>query len=211
MAFDSKAEAVGASEGSGIASRSMRDPAVETGPYDQDIEKNGSQGRKMSRIGAPLPGILGDSDSDSTISVGKQLELESNNSIKYRTCSWPKVKELSSLPRSILFASTSGTSPYFWYSCQVLRSFLYIHLPFQSRIPELEHALTPVKYLDCRPALLRVYILGYHVVPLLLLSVRSGPWPDPDDRCCSGRTVHVSRFVVSPDLASERLLDSSLP
>jgi len=46
----------------------------------------------MSRVGGPIPGIVGDSDADSALSVGKQLELEATNSIKYRTCSWPKVR-----------------------------------------------------------------------------------------------------------------------
>ena len=48
--------------------------------------------RKMSRIGGPISGMGGDSDTDSTLSVGKQLELEQSNAIKYRTCSWQKVQ-----------------------------------------------------------------------------------------------------------------------
>ena len=54
-----------------------------------DAESNGEKGgRKMSRIA----GIMGgDSDQDSQLDVGKQLELEATNSIKYRTCSWQKV------------------------------------------------------------------------------------------------------------------------
>ena len=52
-----------------------------------DPEANNEKGRKMSRIG----GVMGESDTDSTLSVGKQLELEATNSIKYRTCSWQKV------------------------------------------------------------------------------------------------------------------------
>ena len=61
----------------------QKDPTLETGVYGYDVEK---QGRKMSRVGDPLT-----SDSDSGLSVGKQMELEATNSIKYRTCSWPKV------------------------------------------------------------------------------------------------------------------------
>ena len=53
--------------------------------YDQESNEKG--GRKMSRIA----GVMGESDDDSTLSVGKQLELEATNSIKYRTCSWQKV------------------------------------------------------------------------------------------------------------------------
>ncbi|KAI9750672.1 MAG: hypothetical protein M4579_006368 [Chaenotheca gracillima] len=61
--------------------------------YDQ--EKLGARGRKMSRIADPLPGLGAEvSDSDSGLSVGKQMEMESGNSIKYRTCSWPKTAAL---------------------------------------------------------------------------------------------------------------------
>ena len=54
-----------------------------------DPESNGEKGgRKMSRIA----GVMGaESDQDSQLGVGKQLELEATNSIKYRTCSWQKV------------------------------------------------------------------------------------------------------------------------
>ena len=52
-----------------------------------DPEANNEKGRKMSRVA----GIVGQSDTDSQLSVGKQLELESTNSIKYRTCTWQKV------------------------------------------------------------------------------------------------------------------------
>ncbi len=52
-----------------------------------DPEANNEKGRKKSVIAS---GVLGDSD-DASLTVGKQLELESTNSIKYRTCSWQKV------------------------------------------------------------------------------------------------------------------------
>ena len=81
------------------------DPPIQTGVNGYDAEKAGSQGRKMSRIG-----VLGrDSDVDSQKSVGKQVELESENSIKYRTCSWPKTAAL-------LFAE---------YICLAIMSFPY--------------------------------------------------------------------------------------
>lgn len=35
-------------------------------------------------------GITAD-DSDESITVGKQMEMEADNAIKYRTCSWQKV------------------------------------------------------------------------------------------------------------------------
>ena len=57
-----------------------------------DSEKQGYNGRNMHRVAPPLPGmVLSDTDTDSEMSVEKQLELESSNSIKYRTCSWQKV------------------------------------------------------------------------------------------------------------------------
>lgn len=54
-----------------------------------DAESNGEKGgRKMSRTAGVLGG---ESDQDSQFGVGKQVELEATNSIKYRTCSWQKV------------------------------------------------------------------------------------------------------------------------
>ena len=78
-----------------------------TGAYGSDPEKGGNAGRKMSRVGGPLATL--DSDVDSTISVGKQIELEQTSSIKYRTCSWQKTAAL-------LFAE---------YICLAIMSFPY--------------------------------------------------------------------------------------
>ncbi|KAL9068228.1 MAG: hypothetical protein Q9161_006361 [Pseudevernia consocians] len=62
----------------------------EEGQY-YDPESNGEKGgRKTSRIA----GVMGESDQDSQLGVGKQLELEATNSIKYRTCSWQKTAAL---------------------------------------------------------------------------------------------------------------------
>lgn len=54
--------------------------------------------RKMSRIDRPVTksiagdqGTTNDSDTDVSVSVGKQMEMEAGNAIKYRTCSWQKV------------------------------------------------------------------------------------------------------------------------
>lgn len=77
------------SDHTGVRDPMRRDPNIETGVYGYDVEKTGPRERKMSRIAGP--GLGRDSDSDSAISVGKQIELEANSSIKYRTCSWPKV------------------------------------------------------------------------------------------------------------------------
>ncbi|KAK4946656.1 hypothetical protein LTR66_014266 [Elasticomyces elasticus] len=56
-------------------------------PPDYEPETGGPTGRKMSRIDAKS--VVG-TDSDSDMTVGKQMELEAGNAIKYRTCSWPK-------------------------------------------------------------------------------------------------------------------------
>jgi hypothetical protein len=60
-------------------------------PFDSDNnldQKKSYDGeRRGSRIAAPLSGW----DLESRASVGKQLELEADNAIKYRTCSWQKV------------------------------------------------------------------------------------------------------------------------
>ncbi len=62
--------------------------------------------KKMGRVGG---GLNADTDVDSTISVGKQIELEQTQSIKYRTCSWQKTAAL-------LFAE---------YICLAIMSFPY--------------------------------------------------------------------------------------
>ena len=66
--------------------------------FAPDTEKQGGEApRKMSRIDRPVTkSISGDvpTDDDATeisVTVGKQMELEAGNSIKYRTCSWQKV------------------------------------------------------------------------------------------------------------------------
>jgi hypothetical protein len=46
--------------------------------------------------GNPIPN--NDASSDASFSIGKQIEMEANNAIKYRTCSWQKVHFQSSLP-----------------------------------------------------------------------------------------------------------------
>ena len=62
-----------------------------TDKHTADLEKQ-DDARRGSRVGGTLggPTALKD-DEDSALSVGKQMELEASNSIKYRTCSWQKV------------------------------------------------------------------------------------------------------------------------
>jgi hypothetical protein len=61
---------------------------------DYDVE-NGSLGsRRMARVEPPLPRRGGErtpDDSSAEFSIEKQLEKESDNAIKYRSCSWYKV------------------------------------------------------------------------------------------------------------------------
>jgi len=65
-------------------------------------QTTGPGGRKMSRIDRPVTksisgsitgrgGLTDDDATDPSVSVGKQMELESGNAIQYRTCSWYKV------------------------------------------------------------------------------------------------------------------------
>jgi uncharacterized metal-binding protein len=52
----------------------------------------------MNRIDGPITkpigaeNVLNDDGTDSDISIGKQMEMEAGNAIKYRTCSWQKVR-----------------------------------------------------------------------------------------------------------------------
>ena len=55
----------------------------------KDGERPGSTIRTYSRI-APAPSVLSDSNSD-RVDIGRQMELEADAAIKYRTCSWQKV------------------------------------------------------------------------------------------------------------------------
>ena len=60
----------------------------EEGQYYDAESTRDDRARRMSRIA----GVMGrESDQDSQLGVGKQMELEATNSIKYRTCSWQKV------------------------------------------------------------------------------------------------------------------------
>lgn len=55
------------------------------------------KGRKNGRIAPVLPHLRGydfgsdESSDDADAVLGKQIELEANNAIQYRTCSWQKV------------------------------------------------------------------------------------------------------------------------
>jgi hypothetical protein len=67
---------------------------------DQTTAEHGGSkkfNKPMNRIDRPLTksitgdSAMGDSSTDVSVSIGKQMELEADNAIKYRTCSWQKV------------------------------------------------------------------------------------------------------------------------
>lgn len=70
------------------------------GPFDPDMENGGRrgsttvQGRKMSRIGPPPKLGSIPVDSDDGDQQTKLIEMEAENGIKYRTCSWQKTAAL---------------------------------------------------------------------------------------------------------------------
>jgi len=59
-------------------------------PPDGDVENQAPGSRRMSRIDKPADVA----ETDSTVSVGAQIEMEKENAIKYRTCSWQKTAAL---------------------------------------------------------------------------------------------------------------------
>ncbi|KAK5120912.1 hypothetical protein LTR85_005696 [Meristemomyces frigidus] len=68
---------------------------------EKGVGQTGSGGRKMSRIDKPVSksisgmgGVTDDDATDPSITIGKQMELEAGNAIKYRTCSWRKTAAL---------------------------------------------------------------------------------------------------------------------
>lgn len=72
---------------------------VNTSAFDEEKAQatGGGYGNiKMNRIGAPPSHLISsvpssDVESETSVSVGKQMQMEAENAIKYRTCSWYKV------------------------------------------------------------------------------------------------------------------------
>lgn len=90
MALGRKSGAVTEKTNHDVAVDNSYHPDLLKGPeYDPESTREGN--RKMSRVGGPIR--LADSDAESAVSVRKQLELEAENQIKYRTCSWQKVHQ----------------------------------------------------------------------------------------------------------------------
>lgn len=69
--------------------KSEKQEPLRTDPNDPEGQTNAPH--RMNRIdGKELPD-LALSDTDSSLSVGAQIEKEKENAIQYRTCSWQKV------------------------------------------------------------------------------------------------------------------------
>jgi len=104
MALGRKSEVVDTSNTQDISAMQEKND----GAFGSDPEKADPL-RKMGRVGGALKN---DTDVDSTISVGKQIELEQTQSIKYRTCSWQKVgSHTPSLPGQAAQNSLGGYDP----------------------------------------------------------------------------------------------------
>ena len=76
------------------------------GAFGYDPESHDGKGRRKSRIAGGGPFADGEAELD----VGKQMELEATNSIKYRTCSWQKVITLAVVSTPSLFPISISTS-----------------------------------------------------------------------------------------------------
>jgi hypothetical protein len=75
------------------SSPDLSDKSEEPKLKDYDIESHGR--RRSSQHVHALD------SSSTTESVGRQIELESENTIKYRTCSWQKVGFMSKLASQV--------------------------------------------------------------------------------------------------------------
>lgn len=76
------------------------------GPDEENVRS--SQGNEARR-----PSLVNMSQLESGLSVGKQMEMEADNAIKYRTCSWQKVhpsKASQELDKPTLFRERRSTN-----------------------------------------------------------------------------------------------------
>lgn len=157
-----------------------------------------------NRIAPVLPHLRGyDFGDDSSIAgsdiLGKQIELEADNAIQYRTCSWQKV-------RYVLFSLYStGRFETFELSMPVGRVMSFTWNISASTFPSsFLHDPTRLFYkpagvetftnsqVDSCIAFLGVYLSSYHVLPLVVPHSRSRSWSH-SDRFRRGRgPVHFS-------------------
>ena len=157
-----------------------------------------------NRIAPVLPHLRGyDFGDDSSIAgsdiLGKQIELEADNAIQYRTCSWQKVRYVLFLLYSIGYFGISELSipvgrvaNLTWnISASIFpSSFLYDFIRFFFKSTEVETFTNP--QVDSCIAFLGVYLSSYHVLPLVVPHSRSRSWSH-SDRFRRGRgPVHFS-------------------
>lgn len=148
---------------------------------EHDPERKGQRDRKMSRV-VPL---MADSDVESAVSVGKQLELESENQIKYRTCSWQKVNRMFLL---IPGHHAEYSSLYFDIQTALVATFLDLIRG------KAGCALDLTFNLDRCSAILRVHLPGHHVISIFVFSPGLGSWTDCD---CGRRSFCLVYFLDS--------------
>lgn len=91
--FDSQAVPAGAD-----ANRNSSNNSRLTNEKKHDLEVGVAGEPRLGRIATPVRRDMKDDSSDNSITVGKQMALEAENAIKYRTCSWPKVCVLALCP-----------------------------------------------------------------------------------------------------------------
>lgn len=149
---------------------------------EKDAETLGSPFRKYSRIG-PAIGVSADSDSDK-VDIGRQIELEADAAIKYRTCSWQKVGSFTPSGAQMLIPM-----PYI-----VDIGYTRTRSVYMSGHESMHEIL--IRFADCGSALLRVYLLGDHVLSIFLFGPWLGAWPHPDSRAGGVRALHVVDCLV---------------
>jgi hypothetical protein len=157
---------------------------------DQTTAEHGGSkkfNKPMNRIDRPLTksitgdSAMGDSSTDVSVSIGKQMELEADNAIKYRTCSWQKVcygplfLPIPFLATSIVCAFLKLVECLKWdYGAAQCNTAIVLYVS----------ALFKTQKLTCSPdrgsAVLRVHLLGHYVLPVFLLRSRIGAGSDLD-------------------------------
>lgn len=91
-----KSESPSSSEGNGNTTGFGKEGYYNGFSSDPEKQQSEATPRKMSRIDKPLSGSIADpnrvsaDESGADVSIGKQMEAEAGNAIKYRTCSWQK-------------------------------------------------------------------------------------------------------------------------
>lgn len=157
-----------------------------------------------NRIAPVLPHLRGyDFGDDSSIAgsdiLGKQIELEADNAIQYRTCSWQKVRYvLFTLCSTAHFGMTELSIPVgrvanlTWNIPASTCSSSFLHDPPRLFFKSTEVESLTNSQVDSCIALLGVYLSSYHVLPLVVPHSRSRSWSHSDRFRRGGGPVHFS-------------------